>query len=633
MSKSKFILFLFVVSVFSCQSGHGNGVDSSSNSIQDARTAYFQMEHEQAYTICLNVWNDTAQKSEDRAMAALMLSKMDWLFYQKSDKALERLGGLESMGELQSELHTLRARILADEGRFEEAITTVDKSMAYGKSETEKYRAILGTGRVILARYKSNIFNDGGSVSEDSRLNDTFEMLRTQALEKPGDVDIAQLYLGYALVLKKGKEAFNAWMSYYRLTDPSQVHTSLLPDVSKFREALESYGENGSGNAGVNTIIKGLAESGFYEYALFVKMANYGKAEAANERVNEIVKYYDFLNSIDGVTIDYYLKTVAGEDDRSKYQKAMREEAQKLWDVLKWEAEKPKLSDEGFVKELEKRFKAIMTFISANGYYGLHMGHIVLDDRRQINQYNESAEFRYIAIDHMVSNGYSGWFWDGNAETGGWANDDGAFLQVRSAYTSGPIGAWLMVTDPVESARVEENLEQLARMDDSLASVNPYAFLPGLTLRLRYNERKGLLDSLVAAGNSGTELRLTFVNLIERMVQGSSIYAHEGRHAIDKKNNYSSRSEELEFTAKLSEVYFAEKPFLAVLATMGRNLGDGTSHGNSNLRVVKKLVQWMEGHRGEIAGFDTNRPTMPQLDKLTENQLRAAIKSFDPMAN
>jgi hypothetical protein len=260
------------------------------------------------------------------------------------------------------------------------------------------------------------------------------------------------------------------------------------------------------------------------------------------------------------------------------------------------------------------------------------MGQIILDDVRTIKQYNEKAEFRYIVIDHMVSNGYSSWFWDGKAEVGGWADDDGGFLQVRSAYTSGPVRAWLAVTDPEQVSKTKEKIQTLRSKDDSLAAKDPYAFLPGLESRIIFNERIFILDSLKMAGFNGPELRLAFIGAIETLERNSSIYAHEGRHAIDKKNGFSGDSEELEYRAKLSEIYFADRPFLAFTAILSRNIGDGTSHGEANLRVIKGLVEWMEENQQQIESFDPSRPTFPQMDKLTEGQLRTAVKNLDPLA-
>ena len=40
----------------------------------------------------------------------------------------------------------------------------------------------------------------------------------------------------------------------------------------------------------------------------------------------------------------------------------------------------------------------------------------------------------------------------------------------------------------------------------------------------------------------------------------------------------------------------------------------------------------MDEHAGDILGLDRERPLLPQLDLLTNDQLRAAFRSMDPLA-
>ncbi len=89
---------------------------------------------------------------------------------------------------------------------------------------------------------------------------------------------------------------------------------------------------------------------------------------------------------------------------------------------------------------------------------------------------------------------------------------------------------------------------------------------------------------------------------------------------------------EREFRAKLSEVAFAPEPRLALGAIIDTNIGDSTPHGRANLRIMQGLVQWIAAHAAEIRGFDLSRPALPQLDKLTDDQLRAAFRSMDRLA-
>lgn len=624
---------LSFVFLFSCAPSSSSGVDPNSHSLQDGKNAYFSMDHGIAYTVFTNVWRDTAQSLEDRTAAARYLAKMDWLFYRKNTKAHALLDTLEQLDHALNPTHLLRARIFANESKWDEAVAASALAQEKSISETETYRAQLSYCGALFEKQKA-LWLTGEGLSEHTRqeFQKGYELLQNLANDKPGDVAIAERYLGHSLLLGKGKEAFTAWMSYYRLTDITQVHPSLLKAPKVFRDALLRFTPENKTPTDLMIIIKGLAESGFFEFAQLVKMVHHGTDSHGDSNIGDIAAYTDFLEGIDSLTRQFYVRTVQGAEDQKQYMKAMYAQGEKLWNTLSWPENKPQLSEENLGKELEKRFKAVVKFMSANGYYGLHMGHITLDDTRTIEQYNEKAEFRYVAIDHMVSNGYSGWFWDGEAETGGWANDDGSFLQVRSAYTNGPVHSWLKVTDSVEIRKTQQKIRKLRILDDSLARADKYAYLPGLSEWINYNEKRELLDSLMNTGLNGSALRLKFINVLERIVLESSIYAHEGRHAIDKKNNYSNSSEELEYTAKLSEIHFSRKPLLAFNAVLSRNIGDGTSHGNANLRVIKELVQWTMDHAHLIASYNPNQPVLAQIDKLSDAQLRNAMKDIDPMA-
>ncbi len=621
------------VMLFACNNDPSSGVDPGSHSLQDGKNAYFSMDHSVAYSVFTNVWQDTVQTLEDRTAAARYLAKMDWLFYRKNEKAHALLDTLEQLDHALSWTYLLRTRLLAKELKWDEAIAASSLALENSISETEKYHAQLFYVQALFEKQKAlALAGEDVSAYTNPKSQQAYDLLQNLARDKPGDVDIAKRYLGYSLLLGRGEESFTAWMSYYRLTDIDQVHPSLLKAPHAFRDALFRYTPNNKTKSDLVVIIKGLAESGFYEFSQMVKKVHFGDGLHTDPTINNIGSYVHFLRGIDSVTHAFYIKTINGDENKKHYMQAMFVKGKKLWDALSWQGDKPPLSEENLVKELRKRFKAVVKFMSANGYYGLHMGHVMLDDKRTIEQYREKAEFRYVAIDHMISNGYSGWFWDGEAETGGWANDDGSFLQVRSAYTGGPILSWLTVTDSVEIQKTQKKIRKLRALDDSLALEDKHAYLPGLNEWINYNEKKEILDSLKNTGLSGSALRLKFINALERIVLESSIYAHEGRHAIDKKNNYSYSSEELEYTAKLSEIYFSRKPLLSFNAVLSRNIGDGTSHGNANLRVIKKLVQWIENHAHIIAAYDTDQAALVQIYKLTDAQLRSAIRAIDPMA-
>ena len=94
------------------------------------------------------------------------------------------------------------------------------------------------------------------------------------------------------------------------------------------------------------------------------------------------------------------------------------------------------------------------------------------------------------------------------------------------------------------------------------------------------------------------------------------------------------RDADREYRAKLSEVAFAPSPRLALIGgILSPNIGDETSHGQANLRVVRDLVTWMGDHASEIDGLDRSQPLLPQLDLLTDEQIRDAFRSLDPWSS
>jgi hypothetical protein len=148
-----------------------------------------------------------------------------------------------------------------------------------------------------------------------------------------------------------------------------------------------------------------------------------------------------------------------------------------------------------------------------------------------------------------------------------------------------------------------------------------------------------LLDELRARGIGDAALREAFIAELGRRLIESSIFAHEGRHAIDAQStnkwwawlvNHRSQSE---FQAKLSEIAFAPDPKLAMTGgIIAGNIGSDSNHGIANRRIMEGAVAWMRLHYTDIAGLNPERPLLPQLDKLSDEQLRAVARSMDPMA-
>jgi hypothetical protein len=193
------------------------------------------------------------------------------------------------------------------------------------------------------------------------------------------------------------------------------------------------------------------------------------------------------------------------------------------------------------------------------------------------------------------------------------------------------------VTDSVAYKQVENQIEKLKKGDSIICKMDMYAEPAFLSLYIKLNASQQLFDSLQKAGLSPDAVSLAFISETMRLNVESTVFAHEGRHAIDQlyfKSQFDSMSQdERELRAKYSEIIFSSKPKLALTGSiLGGDLDSNTIHGKANLRLRKTIVNWMKLHSREIAGLDISQPMLMQLDLLTDQQLRELCISADPLS-
>lgn len=85
--------------------------------------------------------------------------------------------------------------------------------------------------------------------------------------------------------------------------------------------------------------------------------------------------------------------------------------------------------------------------------------------------------------------------------------------------------------------------------------------------------------------------------------------------------------------AALSQVLFGPSPAACFAGILGPNIGardNGSGEGNG--RIMQGIVAWLEAHADEVKGLDRTRPLLPQFDLLRDQQIRAAFRSMDPLA-
>ena len=589
-------------------------------------------------------------RPKDRAEAGAELARIEWRIDGQPDTARERLQRLipESKNRVQPLL--LLSRMERSLQRFDAARAAARQAQGAAETKDERDASSVSLARALVEKEVLLARTAKPGASDERarrRLAEALDLLAPIVHDEPGLLDASQVQLQAALLLDDGHHALEAWRSYYTASGAADS-TLLAGPRAVLGELLPRWAGPAASRADREALVKALADSRFFTEAVLVAK-DPRTPDAARVAdipwVKDLILYEAYARALLDITDLYYRDVAQGKADAMAWKKDLTEKTEALWKSLSWPNGVPPfdktLLDGHPDNGLGDRFGTMIDCGKTGGVLNLHMGHRVVDEKRTAEQYGRRAFIRFVALDAIVSNGYETWMWDGHGAHGGWGSV-GLIVQVRPAYAEGALREWQELTDADRRAKADARMAEETLRDVDRAAKDPYAYLPGLALRLRRQGLQSILDDLKAKGMSGGLLRAGFVAAADRAVIESSIFAHEGRHAIDAEfethffglflGGGLNSSAALEYRAKLSEIAFAPVPRLAFGGILNENIGGPTPHGQANLKLMKGLVAWMDAHHAEIDGLDPKKPLLTQLDRLTDDQLRASARSLDPMA-
>ncbi|HET8624213.1 MAG TPA: hypothetical protein VFM14_11660 [Gemmatimonadales bacterium] len=569
--------------------------------------------------------------TDHRIEAAATLANIAWRVHQDTGSANRWLA---RMPLPRGRFATVRERVLMRLafGNAAGAQAAAEKRLPSAITASERQEAVSLKARAVIepaltARLAGQPIPRRDQAAIEARVSELLPLVEGA----PGLLEPARLLLAGAILSANGPAALTAWRSYYLvgtgdsasapLAAPRQALDTLLPRLRRGLASPEI----------TLATVRALAGSRWFAAAAALAL---GSDQAAMDSmpadVAEVIAYARFVADVQRTTDEYYRRTLLGTSDSAAWRSALVYRGARLWPRLVWTGPPPVYDAAALATELARRFGAIVNVGTTAGYEDLHYGHSVLDARREVRQYGREATVRFVALDALVSNGFQSWAWNGRAGHGGWANAE-MIVQVRPLYAVEPLEVWGALHDSTGRREEALRIASDSAADLARARTTAVAYFPGLAARLERDGRRALLDSLAGAGLTGTELEAAFTRELGSATVESSIFAHEGRHAIDAADPDLS-TEEREFRAKLSQVAFAPYPRLAFDGIVDANLGDRTPHGQANRRVLEGVLAWMNVHAGDVTGLDRSRPLLLQLTKLSDQQLRAAVRSIDPLA-
>ena len=570
-----------------------------------------------------------AGDAKDAADVQRRLAVVDWKYHHRFDEARSRLLRAAESGAEPAEAWIALARMEQSREDYAAAREAANRALETARKDSERRAAGLALALASVAEAAE--LRRSGEIGDTEALRGALGDLYDQVKREPGDLAPSYLLLRAAVLLDRGDAALVAWRSYYRVAPGFPAPNAIAAAGEELERILPGWQGAGATSSERIDLVKALAGTRFFAEAELVALdPRADESVRENSHVQPVVAYASGLRKVRELTEEFYRQTILGGGDPDEYEQQVKAQAAPVLMALGIDLE-PLPSDDELDAIFDEHFGAKIMLGRTAGYTDLHLGHRVIDETRTVKQYGHEAELRFVALDSIVSNGFQSWAWEGG-QHGGWADSD-TIWQVRPAYADSAREIWRRLHSEQEMAEFAERLERETALDDERARNDPHGYLPGLAMRLRLQGVRGVKARLEQQGLEGEDLRLAFLAEYERVEQESSIFAHEGRHAIDLRLGTKMRTgKKTEFYAKLSEAVFTSDPRLAIGSIFGATIGDPTPHGQANLQIMKGLVKWMKRHRREIRGLDSERPFLPQFDLLSDEQIREAFRSMDPLA-
>lgn len=568
---------------------------------------------------------------EEQCKALRALAVQDWKFYKDKETAYKRLLKADSIGDYRSETWIIISRIAQEYGDYKKALTAAKKSEQIATSDADKQYAKYKYCNTVLIQA---IAQHDNNASFDKTLLEEASMILQDVLSvNPTNVNATDTLLGISLLLEDGNTALKAWLSYYRFSDINSVYAYLKEPAKTLQRTLTKWNQETIHNDDKVAMVNALAQSRFYTYAriMAMKFGNSNDIIRNNTQLQHIIAYSKHLEELTAYTDEYYRKMTLEEGDTDTYIDHIVSKSETMYTtLLSTEKVKDTFSMQNYRRLIRSKYGtvSILGRTSSSPIMGLVMGQIVNERIRKVEQYGHSADFNFTELDMMVSNGYPSWYWEDRG-AGGFAIQ-GGFLRVKKMFKFLGISAWENVTDSVKRRKAEKKI--CKTLFESTLNSDKNTVLAGLATKLELDALDQLYNQLTKEGYKGVSLQLKFIEHYDLYRDNATMFAHEGRHSLDRvvlQEKYSALgTATIEYRARLSQIVFSESPKLE-LANMVAGTGT-TGSGMANTMIVEVAEKWIKANTPQITGYDKNKLPIAQLYLLTNDQIKSIYRNVDP---
>lgn len=637
--------------------------------LDEATRRFARGEAAQGEELVRRAWLKGEGTAEERVEAGVAYARVLWRVRNKPAAARKVLGAARALKANPARPWLELAELETASGRYSVACDAARAALPLAGNSNEKREARARFGEAMCAEVFETVLRGGLPATNSAllgRVREGLGLLEPVMQNEPGWRAPSRCQILLALLAGDGNAALRAWHSYFLLV-PGEP--SPRPHLENPRDLGDLVMENGKWNCRPVVfmepeailekllpdftadsvemrlkVVRALAGGRLFPEAATLAV-NWGLK--GDKTIDDIIIYGRWYDNLSRRVENEYRRHAQGKSywhhvripgvldwdlgKTSRVERLVQSELRRLWRERHPRPNAPPYPAEGSGVDLAISFGAVIRSVEAPDFFSF--SHIIMTSDESIEQYGRTQSMHCVTLDSFICNGYGDWLMGfTGAALGGWASPPSGFAEVRVDY---PLNIFEAFVDPdLYREYISERLPGLATEDEARARTNACGYFPGLALRLFVRGNERLLERLKAEGLSGVELRTAFLQERQRLLRPAHILAHEGRHVFDmsdKPGGYSGA--ELEFRAKCSEIVFAPDPLL--IAGVGNifspNIGrKDNGHGSANTRIMKLLADWMKVHSAEIAALDESRPLLPQFDRLTDDQMRAAFRAMDP---
>ncbi len=583
-------------------------------------------EARQLYGLVIETSNVT---NEYKCKALRRLAVQDWKFYRNYTSAKQRALEADSIGNRKTNTWLVLNRIEKESGKFILAKKAADMALNFAESRSDSIKANYAFCKTILEETTFQIQNNQNY--DTAELLIASQKLKDLLFVNPTNINAADVLLGVSLLLKDGPEALNAWLAYFRFSDSGKAHDYLKEAAESLNEILPEWKNKVLSDNETIKLYTAIGQSRFYKYVDLLSKTKI-TSKVNNSDTKHLIRYSNYLEDLRVKTNEYYRKTAIKDDDNINFIEMLTSKNQKLYDVLiNQKLEKDTFSIRNFRRVIRQKFGAVQLVARTNStdITGLVMGHIVNERVRTIEQYGYKADFTFTELDMMISNNYASWFWEDRG-AGGYAIRNG-FLRIKEMFKDLAINAWSVVTDSTTIKRYQKIIDQ--NLKYSNLTSNKSNVLYGLSYKLELDALSSLYMEVYNKGFRNTDLQLKFIEHYEAFRDNATMFAHEGRHSIDRAllaDEYREMGGAMiEYRGRLSQIAFSESPKLELMGMIDA-IGSHAA-GQANKMIVDVAEKWILGHSDSIEDYDNTKLPISQLYRMTNEQIRECYRDVDPL--